>query len=76
MDLVLRSVVFQVDKCRFYTQCGFYDYVVLKKSKFPRYYTKCRRKGDTTRNIPRSISFSPLHFVLYLGKMIYLWESV
>ena len=31
---------------------------------------KCSVKQDTTRNIPRSISFSPLHFVLYLGKLI------
>ena len=31
---------------------------------------KCRGKRDTihTRNIPRCVSFSPLHFVLYLGK--------
>ena len=40
------------------------------KSKFPRYNTKCREKRDTTRNIPRGISFSPLYFVLYLGKSI------
>ena len=31
---------------------------------------KCRGKRDTihTRNIPRCVSFSLLHFVLYLGK--------
>ena len=27
-------------------------------------------KRDTTRYIPRTISFSPLHFVLYIGKSI------
>ena len=29
------------------------------------------RKPDTSRNIPRNISFFPLHFVLYLGKFIF-----
>ena len=42
-----------------------------KQSKFPRYNAKCReRKQDTTRNIPQSISFSPLHFAIHLGKLI------
>ena len=54
-------------------QCHGWDvilYTVQKVIKFPRYNTKCRGKGYTARNIPRSISFSPLHFVLYLGKSI------
>ena len=33
-------------------------YIVIKKSKFPRYKMKCRGKRDTTRNMQRSISFS------------------
>ena len=41
-----------------------------KQSKFPRYNMKCRRKPDTTWNIPRSITFSPQHFMLYRGKSI------
>ena len=36
----------------------------------PRYNTKCRGKQDATRNIPRNISVSPLHFMLYFGKSI------
>ena len=36
----------------------------------PRYSTKCRGKRDTSRNSPHSISFSQLHFVLYLGNSI------
>ena len=43
-------------------------YTVQKKLQFSRYNTKYTAKRDTTRNIPSSISFSPLHFVLYLGK--------
>ena len=31
---------------------------------------KCRGKHDTTWNIPLSITFSPLHFMLYRGKAI------
>ena len=34
--------------------------------------TNCRGKQDTTRNMPRSISFILLHFVLYLGKQFVL----
>ena len=41
-----------------------------KQSKFPRYNMKCRGKPDTTWNIPRSFTFSPLHFMLYRGKSI------
>ena len=43
-------------------------YTVQKVKQIPRYNTKCRGNQDNTRNIPRSISLSPLHFVLYLGK--------
>ena len=43
-----------------------------KQSKFPRYKMKCRGKPDTTWNIPRSITFSPLHFVLFRGRV---WEG-
>ena len=32
-----------------------------KQSKLPRYSMKCRGKRNTTRTIPRSITFSPLH---------------
>ena len=32
---------------------------------------KCRGNHDTTWNIPRSITFSPLHFMLYRGKSRY-----
>ena len=38
-----------------------------KYSKFSRYSMKCNGKHDTTWNIPRSITFSPLHFMLYQG---------
>ena len=31
---------------------------------------ECSGKHDTTWNIPRSITFSPLHFMLYRGKSI------
>ena len=41
-----------------------------KQSKFPRYNLKCRGKHDTTRNILRSITPSPLHFMLYRLKSI------
>ena len=41
-----------------------------KQSKFPRYNMKCRRKPDTTWNIPRSITFTTQHFMLYRGKSI------
>ena len=41
-----------------------------KYSKFPRYNMKCRRIRDNTWNIPRSISFTPLHLMLYRGKSI------
>ena len=43
-----------------------------KQSKFPRYNIKCRVKPDTstTWNIPRSITFFPLHFMLYRGKSL------
>ena len=36
--------------------------------KFLRYNMKCLGKRDTIWNIPRSIMFSPLHFMLYRGK--------
>ena len=39
-------------------------------SQFPRYKMKCRRKRDTIWNIPRNITFSPLHFMLYRGQLI------
>ena len=39
--------------------------------KFPRYNMKCSGKHDTTWNFPRSVTFSPLHFMLYRGKSIY-----
>ena len=41
-----------------------------KQSKFQLYNIKCFGKHDTTRNIPRSITFAPLHFMLYRGKLI------
>ena len=43
-----------------------------KQSEFPRYNMKSRGKRDTmyTLNIPRSITLSPLHFMLYRGKSI------
>ena len=43
-----------------------------KQSKFPWYNMKWRGKRDTrtTRNIPRCITFSPLHFMLFRGKSI------
>ena len=41
-----------------------------KYSKFSRYNMKCNGKHDTTWNIPRCITFSPLHFMLYRGKFI------
>ena len=47
---------------------------VKSKSKFPRYNMKWKGKPDTTWNIPRSITFSPLHFIS--RKVAYLWDSV
>ena len=41
-----------------------------KQLKFPRYNMKCRGKPDTTWTIPRSITFSLLHFMLYRKKSI------
>ena len=41
-----------------------------KQPKFPWYNMKCRGKHDTTWNIPRNITFSPVHFMLYRGKWI------
>ena len=41
-----------------------------KQSKFPRYNMKCRGKPNTTWTIPHSITFPPLHFMLYRGKSI------
>ena len=47
-----------------------------KQSKFPRYNMKCRGKPFTTRTIPRSITFSPLHFILHISRKVdYLWYS-
>ena len=39
-----------------------------KQSKFPRYNMKCRGRHDTTWNIPHSITFSLLLFMLYHEK--------
>ena len=39
--------------------------LLKKQSKCPRYNMKCRGKPDTTGKFPRSIKFSPLHFILY-----------
>ena len=47
-----------------------YFTLLEKQSKLPRYNMKCRGKSDTTWTIPRSITFSPLHFMLYRGKSI------
>ena len=48
-----------------------YTYTLSEKlSKFPQYNMKCSGKHDTTWNIPRCITFSPLHFMLYCGKSI------
>ena len=41
-----------------------------KQSKFLRKNMKCRGKPDTTWTIPRSITLSPLHFMLFRGKSI------
>ena len=49
------------------------DTLLEKQSKVPRYNMKCRGKPDTTWNIPRSITFSPLHFMLYRRKFITFW---
>ena len=38
--------------------------------KFPRYNMKCSGKHDTIWNIPHSITFFPLHFMLFRGKSI------
>ena len=50
------------------------NYTLLKKqSKFPLNNMKCRGKHDTTVymiDIPRSITFYRLHFMLYRGKSI------
>ena len=48
----------------------FVSALLEKQSKFPRYNMKCRGKRDTTWNIPRNITFSPLHFMLYRGQLI------
>ena len=45
-------------------------YTVQKVIKISNINTKGRGKRDSTRNIPRIISFSLLHFVLYLGKSL------
>ena len=45
-----------------------WDHCPKSSQKFPRDNTKCRGKRNTALNIPRSIPFSPLHFMLYLGK--------
>ena len=41
------------------------DTLSKMQSKFPGYNMKYRGKRETTWNIPRSISFSPPHFMLY-----------
>ena len=41
-----------------------------RQSQIPQYNMKCRGTPDTTWNIPRSITFSLLHFMLYCGKLI------
>ena len=45
-------------------------HTVQKVIQISEFNMKCRGKLDTTRNIPCSISISPLHFVIYLGKSI------
>ena len=41
-----------------------------KESKFPRYNMKCWGNPNTAWTIPRSVTFSPLHFMLYRRKLI------
>ena len=54
-----------------------FDTLLEKQSKFPRYNMKRRGKRDATWNIPQSIRFSPLHFMLYRGKSFtFKWDSV
>ena len=36
----------------------------------------CSVKHETPWKIPRNITFSPLHFKLYRGKLDFLWDSV
>ena len=59
-------------KCPCDSVLNYWHHTVQKIFKISKLYctTKCREKRETTINIPRSISFSPLHFVFYLGKSI------
>ena len=49
-----------------------YCTLLERQSRFPRYTgnMNCRGKPDTTWTISRSITFSPLFFMLYRGKSI------
>ena len=51
------------------TTYGYATSLSKKKTKFPRWNTKLRGKRDTTQNIPRNISFSPLYILCYI------WEN-
>ena len=53
--------------CKIIDWCGT---LLEKQSKFPRWNMKCRGKLDTIWTIPRSITLSPLHFMLYRRKWI------
>ena len=55
-----------------YSSLNRINTLLEKQSKFPRYNMKSSGKQDTTSNIPRSITFSPLHFMLHRGKSITL----
>ena len=55
------------------SEIGLWEYsctLLEKQSKQPRFNMKCRGKPDTTWNIPRSITFSPLQFMSYREKSI------
>ena len=48
-----------------------YSTTLLEKQfKFPRYNMKCWGNPNTAWTIPRSATFSPLHFMLYRRKLI------
>ena len=49
---------------------GVHGTLLEKQSKFPRYNMKCRGKPYTAWNLPHSITFSPLNFMLYRRKSI------
>ena len=59
----------------------FWPYTVLKVIDFPRNNTKCSGENEILRGIFRvqncSLSFSStVHFVLYLGNLDYVLDSV